>query len=112
MAKTKKTKAPEKTEEKASKKEPKIGETVRVYFKVKEKDGKTREAFFEGNLIAKKGQGRGKTITVRRLGSNKIAIERIFPFYSPLITKIETRSEPKKRARRAKLYHQRQNLHG
>ena len=108
MAKNKKVEIPEKSEEKVEREEPRVGETIRVYFKVREKDGKTRETFFEGDLIAKKGQGKGKTITVRRIGSNKIAIERIFPFYSPLITKIETKSKPKKRARRAKLYYQRQ----
>ncbi len=108
MTKTKKVEIPEKSEEKVERKEPRVGETIRVYFKVLEKEGKTRETFFEGDLIAKKGQGKGKTITVRRIGSNKIAIERIFPLYSPLITKIETKSKPKKRARRAKLYYQRQ----
>ena len=108
MVNTKKVETPEKSEEKIGKKEPRVGETIRVYFKIREKGDKTRETFFEGDLIAKKGQGKGKTITVRRIGSNKIAIERIFPLYSPLITKIETKSKPKKRARRAKLYYQRQ----
>ena len=108
MAKSKKVEIPEKSEEKIGKKEPRVGETIRVYFKVREKGDKMRETFFEGDLIAKKGQGKGKTITVRRIGSNKIAIERIFPLYSPLITKIETKSKPKKRVRRAKLYYQRQ----
>ncbi len=107
MIKTKKTKVTEKTEEKEIKIEPGIGETVRVYSKIKEKDGKIRETFFEGTLIAKKGRGEGKTITVRRLGRNRIAIERIFPLKSPLITKIESIKKPKKRARRAKLYYQR-----
>jgi len=107
MTKTKKAEIPEESGEKENKIEPKVGETVRVYFKIREKDGKTRETFFEGNLIAKKGQGKGKTITVRRLGNNKIAIERIFPLYSPLITKIESKAKPKKRVRRAKLYYQR-----
>jgi len=108
MAKNKKVEIPEKNEEKVKREEPRVGETIRVYFKVREKGDKTRETFFEGDLIAKKGQGKARTITLRRIGSNKIAIERIFPLYSPLITKIETKSKPKKRARRAKLYYQRQ----
>ena len=112
MVNTKKVETPEKSEEKVKREEPRIGETIRVYFKVREKGDKTRETFFEGDLIAKKGQGKARTITLRRIGSNKIAIERIFPLYSPLITKIETKSKPKKRARRAKLYYQRQNRHG
>ena len=107
MAKNKKVEIPEKSEEKIGKKEPRVGETIRVYFKIREKGDKTRETFFEGDLIAKKGQGKARTITLRRIGSNKITIERIFPLYSPLITKIETKSKPKKRARRAKLYYQR-----
>ena len=108
MAKNKKVEIPEKSEEKVKREEPRVGETIRIYFKVREKEGKTRETFFEGDLIAKKGRGKARTITLRRIGSNKIAIERIFPLYSPLITKIETKSKPKKRARRAKLYYQRQ----
>ena len=108
MVNTKKVETPEKSEEKIDKKEPRVGETIRVYFKIREKGDKTRETFFEGDLIAKKGQGKARTITLRRIGSNKIAIERIFPLYSPLITKIETKSKPKKRAQRAKLYYQRQ----
>ena len=107
MVNTKKVETPEKSEEKVKREEPRIGETIRVYFKVREKGDKTRETFFEGDLIAKKGQGKARTITLRRIGINKIAIERIFPLYSPLITKIETKSKPKKRARRAKLYYQR-----
>jgi len=88
------------------KKEAAIGDRVRVYFLVKDQE-KERETFFEGRVIAKKGQGKGKTITVRRVSTNHIAIERIFPLYSPLITKIQVLEKAKK-VRRAKLYYLRQ----
>ena len=42
MVNTKKVETPEKSEEKIGKKEPRVGETIRVYFKVREKGDKTR----------------------------------------------------------------------
>ena len=45
-----------------------VGDRVRVYFKIEE--GKqTREAFFEGQVIARKGSGPGKTFTVRKIAA-------------------------------------------
>jgi len=90
----------------AQKRKVAIGDRVRVYFLVKDQD-KERETFFEGRVIAKKGQGKGKTFTVRRISTNHIAIERIFPLHSPLITKIQVLEKAKK-VRRAKLYYLRQ----
>jgi len=90
----------------APKREVAIGDRVRVYFLVKDQD-KKRETFFEGRVIAKKGKKKKKTLTVRRISANHIAIERILPLYSPLITKIQVLEKAKK-FRRAKLYYLRQ----
>jgi len=73
-----------------------VGDRVRVQLK---------KSFFEGTVITKKGRGISKTFTVRRIGANKVAIERIFPLYSPNISKVDIIGKAKKRVRRAKLYY-------
>jgi len=73
-----------------------IGDQIRVHLE---------KSFFEGTVIAKRGRGISKTFTVRRIGANRIAIERIFPLYSPNISKIDILGKAKKRIRRAKLYY-------
>lgn len=80
----------------------KPGDNIRVHYKIKE-EGKERVQPFEGVLIAQKGSGNSKTIMVRRTGAAKIAVERIFPVYSPNVEKIELVKGGK--ARRAKLYY-------
>lgn len=78
------------------------GDTVKVFYKVKEED-KEKIQPFEGVLIAEKGAGISKTITVRKMGSLGIGVERIFPLHSPNVEKIEVVKRGK--ARRAKLYY-------
>ncbi|ACM92089.1 ribosomal protein L19 [Nautilia profundicola AmH] len=78
------------------------GDTVRVAVEIKEGD-KKRIQNFEGVVIAIKGQGAGKTFTVRKIGANNIGIERIFPLYSESIAGIEVVRKGK--VRRAKLYY-------
>jgi len=77
------------------------GDTVVVHVKIEE-GGKTRVQRFEGIVIAIKGSGAKRTFTVRKV-SQGVGVERIFPLYSPNITKIQV----KKRGdvRRAKLYY-------
>ena len=78
------------------------GDTVRVYQKIVEKD-KVRIQVFEGVIIAyKHGTEPGATFTVRRKSSDGIAVEKIFPLYSPMIDKIEVTKRTK--TRRARLY--------
>ena len=78
------------------------GDTVRVHQKIVEKD-KTRIQVFEGVVIAHKhGNEAGATFTVRRVGSDGIAVEKIFPLYSPMIDKIEITRRAK--VRRSRLY--------
>ena len=85
-----------------------IGDQIRVYFKIKE-GKRARETFFEGRVIAFKGSGKSQTFTVRRIGTNQIPIERIFPKQSPKITKIDL-IEKGKGFRRAKLYYLRDKI--
>ncbi len=79
----------------------KAGDRVKVYVRVIEGD-KERVQPYEGDVIAVKGKGIGKTFTVRKV-SNGVGVERIFPFSSPKIAKIELIREGK--VRRAKLYY-------
>ena len=79
-----------------------VGDTVRVHQKITEKD-KTRIQVFEGTVIARKhGTEPGATFTVRRVGTDGIAVEKIFPLYTPTIDRIE--AVQKVKTRRAKLY--------
>ena len=63
------------------------GDTVTVYYKIKEGD-KERIQFFKGDVIQRKGSGSTETFTIRKM-SNGIGVERIFPVHSPGIEKIE-----------------------
>jgi large subunit ribosomal protein L19 len=78
-----------------------IGDTVKVHFKIIE--GKTeRVQVFEGIVMAKKRSGLRKTVTVRKI-SYGVGVERTFPIHSPKIQKITRVREGK--VRRAKLYY-------
>lgn len=79
-----------------------VGDTVRVYQKIKE-GAKFRTQAFEGLIIARKhGSEAGATITVRKVAGDT-TVERIFPLYLPTIEKIEVVKHSK--VRRAKLYY-------
>lgn len=79
------------------------GDTVRVWQKIAEADGKTRLQAFEGLVIARKhGREAGGTFTVRKISSG-VGVEKIFPLYSPGIDTIEMVRRAK--VRRAKLYY-------
>ena len=78
-----------------------IGDTVRVHFSIVE--GKNeRVQVYEGLVIAKKNGGIRKTFTVRKI-SYGVGVERVFPFHSPRIQKIEVVRQG--RIRRSKLYY-------
>ena len=84
------------------------GDTVRVAVRIKE-GNKERVQNYEGICIAIRGQGTGRTFTVRKMGANSIGVERIFPLYSDSIEGIEV--VRRGRVRRAKLFYLR-NLKG
>lgn len=82
----------------------KPGYTVRVHTRIKE-GSKERIQVFEGLVIRlNSGTGVEKTFTVRKIVDG-VGVERIFPFFSPNIEKVEVMKEGK--VRRAKLYYMR-----
>jgi large subunit ribosomal protein L19 len=83
------------------------GDHIRVHVRVIEGD-KERIQPFEGDVISIRGAGSNKTFTVRKISSG-VGVERIFPYNSPKIAKIELLKQGD--IRRAKLYYLR-NLSG
>ena len=77
------------------------GDTVRVHVKVVEGE-RERIQVFEGVVIRKKRGGINSNFTVRRV-SHGIGVERVFPYHSPLIAKVEVTKVG--RVRRARLYY-------
>ena len=63
------------------------GDTIRVHVRVKEGD-KERIQVFQGVVIGRRGGGTRETFTVRKI-SGGVGVERIFPFHSPIIDKVE-----------------------
>jgi large subunit ribosomal protein L19 len=86
----------------------KPGDTVRVHVRIKE-EKKERLQAFEGLCIARKHGGIRETITVRKISSGGIGVERIFPLHATIIDHIDL--VRRGRVRRAKLYYLR-NLRG
>ncbi len=84
-----------------------IGDAIRVSQKIKEGE-KERIQVFEGDVIAMRRNGIATTFTVRKIGANAVSVERVFPYYSPLIEKIEFLRKGK--VRRAKLYYMRDRI--
>lgn len=81
----------------------KVGDTVKVFVKIKE-GNKERIQFFEGLVLKKQGSGISANFTVRRV-TGKIGVERTFLMNSPLIDKVEVKRSAK--VRRSKLYYMR-----
>jgi len=79
----------------------KVGDTVRVYCKVKEGD-KERIQLFEGVVIGRHNGGLRSSFTVRKI-SYGVGVERVFPLHAPFIDRIELGTVGK--VRRAKLYY-------
>lgn len=84
-----------------------VGDTIEISQRIKEGD-KERIQLFEGDVIAEHRNGISSTFTVRRIGANGVAIERVYPFYSPLIESIRFVREGD--VRRAKLYYVRKRV--
>ena len=82
----------------------KAGDTITVYYKIKEGE-KERIQFFKGDVIQRKGSGLTETFTIRKI-SNGIGVERIFPINSPGIDKIEVNKAGK--VRRARIFYMRE----
>ena len=76
-----------------------VGDTVKVYAKVKE-GNKERIQAFEGIVLKRQNGGVRETFTVRK-NSNGVGVEKTWPVHSPSIEKIEVIRRGK--VRRAKL---------
>ena len=64
------------------------GDTIRVHQTVVE-GSKTRSQIFEGVVIRIRGHKGLKSFTVRKIATNSIGVEKIFPENSPTVTKID-----------------------
>ena len=76
-----------------------VGDTVKVYGKIKE-GNRERIQIFEGTVLKRQGGGSRETFTVRKF-SNGIGVEKTWPVHSPNVEKIEVVRRGK--VRRAKL---------
>ena len=76
-----------------------VGDTVKVYAKVKE-GNRERTQVFEGTVIKRQNGSNRETFTVRK-SSNGIGVEKTWPLHSPNVEKIEVVRRGK--VRRAKL---------
>ena len=77
-----------------------VGDTVKVYAKIKE-GNRERIQVFEGTVIKKQGGSNRTTFTVRKI-SNGVGVEKTWPLHSPNVEKVEIVRKGK--VRRAKLY--------
>lgn len=76
-----------------------VGDTVKVYGKIKE-GNRERIQVFEGVVMKRQGGSNRETFTVRK-SSNGIGVEKTWPLHSPNVEKIEVVRRGK--VRRAKL---------
>lgn len=83
-----------------------VGDTVKVYAKVKE-GNRERTQVFEGTVLKRQNGGARETFTVRK-SSNGVGVEKTWPLHSPSVEKIEVIRHGK--VRRAKLNYLRQRI--
>ena len=76
-----------------------VGDTVKVYGKIKE-GNRERIQVFEGVVLKVQGGGNRATFTVRKT-SNGVGVEKTWPVHSPNVEKVELVRKGK--VRRAKL---------
>jgi large subunit ribosomal protein L19 len=76
-----------------------VGDTVRVYAKIKE-GSRERIQMFEGIVLKRQNGGARETFTVRKI-SGGVGVEKTWPLHTPLIEKVEVVRRGK--VRRAKL---------
>ncbi|MCR4895940.1 MAG: 50S ribosomal protein L19 [Lachnospiraceae bacterium] len=76
-----------------------VGDTVKVYGKIKE-GNRERVQIFEGTVLKRQGGSNRETFTVRKT-SGGVGVEKTWPLHSPNVEKIEVVRRGK--VRRAKL---------
>lgn len=83
-----------------------VGDTVKVYGKIKE-GNRERIQVFEGTVLKKQGGSTRATFTVRK-NSNGVGVEKTWPLHSPNVEKVEVVRKGK--VRRAKLNYLRSRI--
>ena len=83
-----------------------VGDTVKVYGKIKE-GNRERIQVFEGIVLKRQGGSNRETFTVRKM-SNGVGVEKTWPLHSPNVEKIEVIRRGK--VRRAKLNYLRERV--
>ncbi len=83
-----------------------VGDTLNIHVRIIEGE-KERIQVFQGVLIADKGRGINRMLTLRRIVANE-GVERIFPLHSSRVAKLEVVRRGD--ARRAKLYFLRKRI--
>lgn len=83
-----------------------VGDTVKVYGKIKE-GNRERIQVFEGTVLKIQGGSSRTTFTVRKV-SNGVGVEKTWPLHSPNVEKVEVVRRGK--VRRAKLNYLRQRV--
>ena len=83
-----------------------VGDTVKVYGKIREGNHE-RIQVFEGTVLKRQGGGARETFTVRKT-SNGVGVEKTWPLHSPNVEKIEVVRRGK--VRRAKLFYLRDRV--
>ena len=83
-----------------------VGDTVKVYAKIKE-GNRERIQVFEGTVLKRQGGGARETFTVRKT-SNGIGVEKTWPVHSPHVERVEVVRRGK--VRRAKLNYLRKRV--
>ena len=83
-----------------------VGDTVKVYAKIKE-GNRERIQVFEGTVLKKQGGSNRETFTVRK-SSNGVGVEKTWPLHSPNVEKVEVIRSGK--VRRAKLFYLRKRV--
>jgi len=78
-----------------------VGDTVRVHYRITEGD-KDSVQVFQGIVIRKSGGGIVRTFCVRKRSAG-VGVERLFPYHSPRIEKLEVVSHG--RVRRSRLFY-------
>ena len=76
-----------------------VGDTVKVYNRIKEGE-KSRVQIFEGTVMKIQNSSNRRTFTVRKL-SNGVGVEKTWPIHSPNVEKVEVVRRGK--VRRARL---------
>ncbi len=84
-----------------------VGDTIRVKQQFFSGD-KAQSQIFEGVVIAIKGRGVGQSFTVRKIASDGVGVEKIWPMASPNLLSVTVKKTGK--VRRAKLYYLRDRI--